>query len=311
VPFAPDPAATRGKAAKGGGALAYVSRNDSDYVYLLKGGATEFYRYNVGANTFTPMSAALYNTRPKYDKGSWIVYDGTRYIYAMQAKYNALFRYDVLAEQWQTTPVLPVMPFNSERTGTTNKKVGDGGSATWDGTSIRTFKGGGTQEYWQYVPNAGIGAWAESESIPQSANTGGGKKKVKSGGAIAFSGLTGLCYAQKGNKCSQFWSWRPVGLYAPAPARDGVTASSFDIRHPSFVIAPNPLTGSSVLRLTTGPLDRWTTLSVYDPLGRRIRTFDIRASSSDIDLGSLPAGVYLVKLTSGSATATRKLVIER
>jgi hypothetical protein len=316
IPLALDQSATRGKNVKAGGSLAYVDKGDTDFVYVLKGSGTDFYRYDVTRDTFRSLVAAPYSQRAKYDKGSWIVYDGSRYIYLMQAKYNALFRYDVTSEAWDGTS-LTGMPFNSTVTGKSNKKVGDGSSAASDGTVIRALKGNNTQEWWQYTPSTGAGAWAELESIPQ-AYTGGMKKKPKSGAGLAYYPNTGVFYAQKGNKSNQFWMYSPGGLDVSGltrqAGRDGVLASGVE-REESRVlrITPNPLR-SGVLHLSTGPLDCRATLTIYDIAGRCVLTRTIgpmNPGALSLDLRHLSAGVYLVRLNSDTYTAGRKLVIER
>ena len=56
-------------------------------------------------------------------------------------------------------------------------------------------------------------------------------------------------------------------------------------------------------------------LAVYDALGRCVLSQALsvgrQASIATLDLRSLPAGVYLAKLTAGSQTTTRKFVIQQ
>ncbi|MEO0109041.1 MAG: T9SS type A sorting domain-containing protein, partial [candidate division WOR-3 bacterium] len=51
-------------------------------------------------------------------------------------------------------------------------------------------------------------------------------------------------------------------------------------------------------------------ISLFDPTGRRIRDFrlDPGTSSHWLELGSLPAGVYVVRLSAGTATAATRFV---
>lgn len=318
IPLTRDQTATRGRKVKGGSSLAYVSKNDSGFVYVLKGsGTNDFYRYDIAADTFLTLEPALYNTRPKYDKGSWIVYDGSQFIYLMQNKYNALFRYDVRSGQWLPTPTLAAMPLDSRVTGKTNKKVGDGAAAAWDGSAIYAFKGNNTNQFWKYLPGADNDTWIELESLPQAYPGDVRKKKVKAGGAITYHLGQGVFYALKGNKTNQFWRYKPSGNVFAPPRRTPTIATS-ENRQPSqtmLSIAPNPLTSRFVTVRLAAPLtlrELQPTISVFDALGRKI---PVCLASSDcatltIDLQSVPAGVYLLQVDTSVATFTEKLVIK-
>jgi hypothetical protein len=315
IPLALDQTATGGKAVKAGGSLAYVHVRDSDFVYVLKGYGTDFYRYDVARDTHFSLVAAPYTSKPKYDKGSWIVYDGTQYIYVMQSKYNALRRYDVTTEAWDAT-VLDGMPFNSTVTGKTNKKVGDGSCAAWnpDGGYLFAMKGNGTQEAWKYLPGTND-SWTELESIPQ-AYSGGKKKKVKSGGGAAYYPEFGTFFVQKGNKTNQFWMCAPgaAGMCNAAPRRDGVSSESAIRSLRSAVsITPNPLTGWAATVRMDLPFAGPALVRVFDASGRCVasREFSARSGAScvGLDLRGLPAGAYLVRVSSPSFTACRKLVV--
>jgi hypothetical protein len=317
IPWALDQTATRGKGVKAGGSLAYVHVRDSDYVYVLKGYGTDFYRYDVARDTHFSLVAAPYTSKPKYDKGSWICYDGTQYIYVMQAKYNALYRYDVTTEAWDAASTLKGMPFNSTVTGKTNKKVGDGSAAAWDGQAIFAPKGGGTQEVWKYTPGTDGDTWAELESIPQAYAAGAKKKKVKSGGAIAYYPVTGVFYIQKGNKSNQFWMYTPATgpVCGQRQNRDGVTGAGATNVATSIAVCPNPLANGCATVRYSLPKAGTVTLSVHDVTGRMVmlRTLSVnRTGAAGLDLRGLSAGVYLVKLSADDGhTASQKLVVER
>ena len=76
---------------------------------------------------------------------------------------------------------------------------------------------------------------------------------------------------------------------------------------------PNPCRASTLLHLTTGPLDHSTTLlRVYDAQGRLVYSvLGIRTSSFPLDLSSLPAGVYVCRLSADSRSASTRLVVTR
>jgi hypothetical protein len=314
VPLETTQTLLKGKPVKGGGGLAYVNKQDTaEYVYLLKGTGTDFYKYDIRRDTFYSMASAPYSTKAKYDKGSWIVYDGSRYIYAMQAKYNALFRYDVIADRWETSRSLTPMPLIG-RMGK-SKKVGDGSCSAWEGTAIYALKGNSTLEFWKYRPGTSGDTWTELETIPQ-APAGGKKKKVKSGAGIAFYPEVGIFYALKGNKSNQFWVYSPgaAAEYAVRPNRDGVVAAGrLSIDDCRLTIAPNPMVDGYANVRYSLPAAGTADLSIHDVTGRVVltRTFNAgRTGAVGLDLRNLATGVYLVKLSSADFVVTSKLTVQ-
>ncbi|MCA9726289.1 MAG: T9SS type A sorting domain-containing protein [Candidatus Eisenbacteria bacterium] len=74
---------------------------------------------------------------------------------------------------------------------------------------------------------------------------------------------------------------------------------------------PNPTSGSSTA-LFALPSTARTRLEIIDPAGRRLATplsEVLEAGSHQVALPELPAGVYLVRLRSGSESTVRKLVV--
>lgn len=55
------------------------------------------------------------------------------------------------------------------------------------------------------------------------------------------------------------------------------------------------------------PID---TITITDTLGKEIRQIQTNAPSSEINLQGIASGVYFVQITSGSETATKKIIIE-
>jgi len=74
---------------------------------------------------------------------------------------------------------------------------------------------------------------------------------------------------------------------------------------------PNPCRSSTVLHLTTGPLDHSTTLRIYDASGRLVWSEPVRTSSLILHPSSLPAGAYFLRLNAGDQHATTRLVVQR
>jgi hypothetical protein len=81
---------------------------------------------------------------------------------------------------------------------------------------------------------------------------------------------------------------------------------------------PNPFRLSTVLHLTTGPLDHSTTcLRIYDVQGRLVRTLGTSQATQTMWDGRndaaqlLPSGTYLVRFDAAGEHATTRLVLQR
>jgi len=89
-----------------------------------------------------------------------------------------------------------------------------------------------------------------------------------------------------------------------------VSSSSSVVHRPSFFVSPNPCRASGAVRLNLGPLDHSATLRIFDASGRLLHsTFGIRTSPFRLDLRSIPAGVYVLRLDTGGRFATARLVV--
>ena len=289
---------------KAGASAVYVQTSDTGYVYLLKGNHNDFCRYNVVLDAWQDLPSAPFYARPKWDVGSFLVYDGDHTIYAQKGKYNELWAYDLDTQSW-VTAALNGMPSvgHSGR----NKKSKDGGSGTWIDGYIYALKGGNTAEFWRY--DAAANNWLELDTLPSYGSTGR-RRRVNAGGFIGNA--AGVLYAFKGNKTFEFWRYAPGYAAAPAPAREGVMAERTPIGEWQLVINPNPVvSGVATVRLST-PLSGPASLRIYDATGRCIQsTTCILKSGMPLDLRSIAAGVYLVKVEAGDHTATQRLVVER
>jgi len=120
---------------------------------------------------------------------------------------------------------------------------------------------------------------------------------------FADAGGIRLIAGTMGDACYQ-WSF-PTGLMEQTSAVD-------DVR---LAIHPNPVrTGHATVHLHRQlPASPPPLLGIYDASGRLVRqsSLGLRASSMPLDLRSMRAGVYLVRLTAGTFSTTQKLVIQR
>ena len=314
VPEGPD-----AKKVKGGTDLAYVLENDTGYVYLLKGYKTEFYRFNTRTGRWDTLDNVPYGAgKAKYDKGSFLVYDGDSALYAHQAKFNDganhfMFRYSLRAQAWRSLP-LRGMPVLGLYNGTLKrKKSKDGAAGAWYDGGLYALKGGNTQNFYRYSP-AGD-SWTELDTMPAYGSTAK-KKRVKAGGDLVYYGM-GAFFAFKGNKTLETWRYvQPTGAQAQAQAqaRTGVMAGPSTIYDLRMTISPNPMAnGFATLRYSL-PRPGPVSVSVYDALGRSVLHHFITPSlhhSVSLDLRTLSAGVYLVRLDAGGSGSSQKFVIQR
>ncbi|MCS7258778.1 MAG: hypothetical protein NZ601_05405, partial [candidate division WOR-3 bacterium] len=78
------------------------------------------------------------------------------------------------------------------------KRIKDGAMASNDSV-IYAVKGGGSNEFWQYVPKNRV--WFPLETIPKLNN----KSVLKTGATLTY--LNGKIYLLKGNNTNEFWSY--------------------------------------------------------------------------------------------------------
>jgi len=295
------------KKVKGGTDAVFVVQNDTDYVYLLKGYKSEFYRYRIADDSWLSLADAPAGAHAKWDKGSWLVYDGSNTIYAHKAKYHELHSYDLATASWAKDE-LNGMPLRSGITGR-NKKSKEGSTAAWFDGAIYALKGGNTQEFWKYLASGD--SWTELETIPQYGTTGK-RKRVKAGADMAAYGQ-GAFFTTKGNKTLEFWRYVIAGSDRPqGSAGGGVLSVPVDAHNLSFTIAPNPMTtGFATVRYTL-PAAGYAELRILDITGRVLlcRRLLGRSGVAGLDLRALSSGVYVATLKSSTFMATSKLIVE-
>lgn len=300
------------KKVKGGNDMVYVSTDEGDFVYLLKGYKTEFLRYNVASEAWEALPDAPAGSKAKWHRGSWLAFDGDHTIYAHKAKYHELWAFDIDSGEWDDTQLTGLPLFVSYNGRIKRKRSKDGGSAAWYNGSIYSLKGGNTQEFYQYDPETN--EWTDLEWIPAYGTTGR-KRKVKQGGDFTAYAPGGVFYALKGNKTRELWRYRP----APAGGTDEIT------REPGGVMtAPeqgrmavalsftNPHSGDNIGLNYIVPTPGPTRIAVFDAIGRVVTeaTYQLSTSGSiALQLRGVNPGVYLVRLETDNTTASRKLVV--
>jgi hypothetical protein len=298
------PLGVSGKKVKGGTGLAWGSRAGVGAVYVLKGYKNEFYKYNPTDSTWTTLTPAPVGANQKWDKGSWLVGDGSHTLYAHKAKYHEFYAYDTEMDSWSAAKTAMPIPGSAG-----SKKSKDGGAAAYMGSQIYAFKGGNTVEFWRYTPLGD--SWREQEQIPLVGSTGK-KKKIKAGGALAGY-QEGAIFATKGNKCLEFWRYVPRSAMFAGAEREGVMAGKMAIAQGTS-ISPNPLAGGFAVLRYGLPKAGAAQLSVYNVAGQTVMARTLAAGRSGIvnlDLRHLSNGVYLVKFSSEGFASSQKLVVQR
>jgi hypothetical protein len=286
------------------GSAVYVQVGDSGYVYLLKGPTTEFYRFNVTKWTWEMMQPAPMGSHSKWYGGSFLTFDGDHTIYAHKARYHELWAYDTKTGTWSGTR-LNGMPFVGKSS--RSRKSRDGGAGAFFEGGVYALKGGSTSEFWRY--DATVGIWMEYDSLPPMASSGK-VRKVHAGGSMVS--VDGTLFALKGNRTNELWRYGLAFATAPQqPSREGVMAAQTTVRDRQLAISPNPLASGFAMLRCSLPKAGSATLEVFNASGRLVHSsFGIRNSEFRLDLRSMPAGVYLVKVTTEGFSTTQKLVVE-
>ncbi len=72
-----------------------------------------------------------------------------------------------------------------------------------------------------------------------------------------------------------------------------------------LTIYPNPVNSGKIFITTKSSLDK--KVEIFNVLGKKV--IEAVVTSKEINVSNLTAGVYIIKIKEGDATATRKLII--
>ena len=79
-----------------------------------------------------------------------------------------------------------------------------------------------------------------------------------------------------------------------------------------FTLTPNPTQGNCLLEITDlTPLPAGCRLSVVDAQGREVLHLTIMSRTTAINTAALPAGIYMVTLSTPRGTSTQRLVVQQ
>lgn len=73
-------------------------------------------------------------------------------------------------------------------------------------------------------------------------------------------------------------------------------------------IYPNPVTTGKIYINSESNTSK--EIDLYDMLGKRVLSTDMNGYQKEISVGTLKAGVYLLKVTEKSSSITRKIIIK-
>jgi hypothetical protein len=94
----------------------------------------------------------------------------------------------------------------------------------------------------------------------------------------------------------------PTGTFTPA-----TTASVKNNTIEVFVTYPNPITNST-FTITSNSASK-KTITIFNVLGKKVLTSSFSGVKSNVDVSTISAGIYILKVTEAGKTASKKLVI--
>lgn len=121
------------------------------------------------------------------------------------------------------------------------------------------------------------------------------------------AGLTGITIGPDGNIWYVNRNTQKLKRVEPGSPN----SSEEDFLAAQIVVTPNPTKGLLYVTLPELPLNSTTTIRVTDLAGKTVFQSTGFVDSSLIDLGEIPAGLYLVNFKNEQFAATRKIVVER
>lgn len=113
-----------------------------------------------------------------------------------------------------------------------------------------------------------------------------------------FSGVDAVDGCTDNATCGSVF---PIGSFT-------TTLSTNDFNIKSFSVYPNPTKTGSVNVISSQSNNENIKVAVYDVLGKQV--INTKMTSEKLNVSALNTGVYIMKITQGKATTTKKLVIK-
>jgi hypothetical protein len=281
---------------KYGSGLVFVSVEDTDKVFMVKGSNTrDFLVYWVRQNEWhasRPLPPGPDSATARH--GTCLAELGGR-IFCLKGRTTEFYEYFPDGDSWVERADLPRLGYGNQW-----KKSAKGAALTSDGNRfLYAFKGGRSNELWCYDTRGD--SWTQLDDIPG----GNRRRRVGNGGALAWLG--GRAYALKGGGSNEFWRFDPLAVGAETPELvrgAGVEADvlALPVTRPAPVLvrcgrpAQYPVPEGS------------STILVIDASGRAVTRRSV--ASPTVELRFSRPGVYLV-LTAGSfgSVAAKTVVV--
>ena len=100
-----------------------------------------------------------------------------------------------------------------------------------------------------------------------------------------------------------------VALFSfSAQAQEGKASVTTKTQEPTIeglTIYPNPVNSGKIFITTKSSLDK--KVEIFNVLGKKV--LETVITSKEVNVSNLTAGVYIIKIKEGDASATRKLII--
>jgi hypothetical protein len=309
------PAGPKKRKINGGSGLAYITKDNLSFVYLIKGNGTyENWAYNIESDTWMlkdSVPRGAYGKPPK--AGSCVTTDaisGYHYFYLLKSGYrgaNEFYKYDAITNTWTTLANLNfTSPINPR-----GKLVKNGAALAYDGVNtIYAFKGGNTLEFWAYTIDHDLWNWTDNPI-----GIGNFRKKVGTGASLAYA--DGNIYAFKGNRTSEFWKYIiPQGMYRiiPTGINGLMTINTINTQAVRVAITPNIVKGYARISYQVNNLQPLK-INIYNNNGALVRSeekaLSMRTGIVALDLDGIGAGIYFVQIESGNNKFLEKIVVQK
>ena len=303
----PDYPVGGGRKLKAGTNLVYVPQLNA--LYANKSNTFEFSRYDVATETWLPMKSvpAGPTGRRKAKDGTVMAYDGEGIVYLLKGGTLEFYGYSVASDSWFALKDIRYSGYSYRR-----RKMKKGAAAAFDTQNhlFYALKGGKGGEFWFYDPSRDTWVEPAVDSFPTPP-----KGRLPYNGADLCYGA-GKIYALRGNKTNEFWRYNANFPLGYDTIQNGTQAQESPLPRLQLSAAPNPFAGRTRLEYSL-PAGGRVRLELYDAAGRLVRVVlngrqESGRHAATFDSGGLAAGVYLLRLDTGSSTEARavKLVVK-
>ena len=112
---------------------------------------------------------------------------------------------------------------------------------------------------------------------------------------------------------SHMYSTTAAHTFLASLTDTGLSTATLPVIGEEFSLYPNPAHHAATVQVPAVPGAATATFTLLDALGRVMRTSTVPLPAfllHELDLSGLPPGLYALQMQAGTATATRRLVIE-